>query len=294
MIRIAHLSDVHLPLAPGLPRPLSLLANKRLLGFASWHVRRKLVHRVELVEALMSDVAAATPDQIAITGDLINISLPDEFERALAWLRTVGPPDRVVVVPGNHDAQIAKDWQRSVGRWTSYLSDMGEDKVVFPTVRKRGNAAFIGLSSALPTRWFSANGQLGDTQIAELERQLHALKGLFRVVLVHHPPFPLPRHARKQLVDWAALRQTLGRAGAELILHGHMHCFAATPIGAGITAFGVPSASSARRGTGRAGWNLYEIAREGTGWRIDVHSRELASDGKRFQTRTVQRLRSRT
>jgi 3',5'-cyclic AMP phosphodiesterase CpdA len=293
MIRIAHLSDVHLPLAPGLPRPLSLLANKRLLGFVSWHANRKSVHRVELVEALMSDVAAAAPDQIAITGDLINISLPDEFERALAWLRTVGPPDRVVVVPGNHDAQIAQDWRKSAGRWTQYLSDMDGDNLVFPTVRMRGAAAFIGLSSALPTRWFSANGRLGDAQIAELERQLHALKGLFRVVLVHHPPFPLPRRTRKQLVDWAALRRTLERAGAELVLHGHTHCFAVTPIGADMTAFGVPSASSARRGPGRAGWNLYEIAREGTSWRIQVHSRELASDGKRFETRTVQRFRSR-
>jgi 3',5'-cyclic AMP phosphodiesterase CpdA len=293
MFRIAHLSDIHLPLAPGLPRPLNLLANKRLLGFLSWHLRRKSAHRPELIEALLADIHSKAPDQIVITGDLTNTALPDEFERALAWLRTVGSPDRVMVVPGNHDAQIAMHWPASLDLWAPYLIGADAGDVVFPTVREKAGMALIGLSSARPTSWLKADGSIGAVQIAALERRLRALggKGLFRVILLHHPPFPWAGQARKQLADWAALQGALGRAGAELILHGHMHQFAVTPIaaqGGDIVAFGVPSASAARGKTGAAGWNLYEVEPDGDGWRVEVCARELASDGQRFVTRSVQ------
>lgn len=292
MFRIAHLSDIHLPLAAGLPRPISLLANKRLLGFLSWHGKRKAVHRADLVEKLLADVAATAPDQIVITGDLINIALPDEFERALAWLRTVGPPDRVMVVPGNHDVQVAMHGPASLRRWAPYLNGGTEKDVVFPTVRERAQTAFLGLSSARPTSWLKADGRLGVGQIAALEQRLRALrhKGMFRVVLLHHPPFPLPGGACKQLTDWADLQRVLSNAGTELVLHGHMHRFAITPIATQsghVAAAGAPSASAVRRSVDGAGWNLYDIRRESGGWRVEVQARGLASDGERFETRSV-------
>ena len=49
---------------------------------------------------------AAEPDHIAVTGDLVNLALDDEVEAARGWLETVGPPDLVSVVPGNHDAYV--------------------------------------------------------------------------------------------------------------------------------------------------------------------------------------------
>ncbi len=254
MFTIAHLSDIHLPLAPSLPRPLSVLANKRLLGFLSWHAARKAIHRPEILGALLADLRSIAPDQIVVTGDLVNIALPDEFQRALSWLRGVGTPERVMVVPGNHDAQVATRWHDALGRWAGYLSGDGHTggHASFPAVRERADVALIGLSSAVPTAWFKASGRLGSSQIAALEKHLRALgrKGLFRIVLLHHPPCSTMVTARKGLLDHAEFRDAVSRAGAELVLHGHTHSFCMSRIETRTgyaPAFGSPSASALLR-----------------------------------------------
>ena len=92
MIVLAHLSDPHLPPLPG-PR-LADLAGKRALGYLNWIRNRRKFHRRDLLDALVSDLQAQQPDQIAITGDLVNLALEAEFAPALAWLQSVGAPDR--------------------------------------------------------------------------------------------------------------------------------------------------------------------------------------------------------
>ena len=61
-----------------------------------------------MLDALVEDLQAQRPDHIAVTGDLVNISLVAEFAPARAWLESVGTPDHVTVVPGNHDAYVAR------------------------------------------------------------------------------------------------------------------------------------------------------------------------------------------
>src|SRR5690242_7882516 len=104
MFTLAHLSDPHL--APFRRPRLGELAGKRALGFANWQLRRHACHRREIVDALTADVIAAAPDHIAVTGDLVNIALDDEFAPARAWLERLGPPDHVTFVPGNHDIYV--------------------------------------------------------------------------------------------------------------------------------------------------------------------------------------------
>lgn len=290
MLRIAHLSDLHLPLAPGLPRQISLLANKRALGFLSWHTKRKHIHKLEILQALLADVKTVAPDQIVITGDLTNISMAEEFTRALDWLRAAGGPESVMVVPGNHDAQVMMPWSQSLGLWEPYLAgDRKTSDTLFPVVRELGSIALIGLSSAVPSGLLRAQGLIGPAQLAALEDRLRGLgeKGAFRVVLLHHPPFPLPGQRRKELVDWAGLQSTFQRAGVELVLHGHIHGFnldrVETASGpAPVIAAPSASASASHAGKG-AGWNLCEIRRDGATWRLDVSRRSLVpGDGLRF------------
>src|ERR1700761_5341720 len=101
---LAHLSDPHLPPLPR-PRPLEL-AGKRALGYLNWTRNRHRYHRRDVVDVLISDLQAQVPDHIAVTGDLVNLALAAEFPPALAWLNSVGPPERVSLVPGNHDAYV--------------------------------------------------------------------------------------------------------------------------------------------------------------------------------------------
>src|SRR5215470_5993435 len=104
MFVLAHLSDPHLAPLPA-PRPMEL-AGKRLLGFVNWRLRRHACHRREVLDALVADVAAAAPDHVAVTGDLINLALEAEFGPARAWLARLGAADRVTMVPGNHDIYV--------------------------------------------------------------------------------------------------------------------------------------------------------------------------------------------
>ena len=87
MFKLAHLSDPHLG-----PLPAALVAellSKRLSGFLSWHLNRRRIHDMKSLQQLLDDIKAHRPDHIALTGDLINIALPGEYENALTWLTRI-------------------------------------------------------------------------------------------------------------------------------------------------------------------------------------------------------------
>jgi 3',5'-cyclic AMP phosphodiesterase CpdA len=268
MFVLAHLTDPHI--GP-LPRPrLRELASKRILGWLNWRRNRHRRHRVEILSALIADLAAQAPDHTAVTGDLVNIALPGEFAATGQWLQALGPPDRVSFVPGNHDAYVRSALPHWDKHWGAYMTgDRAADRGIgprFPYVRRRGPVALIGLSSAVPTPAFLATGLLGRDQLARLETALQRLgaEGLFRVVLLHHPPHRAPASRHKRLVDADAFRAVLARAGAELVLHGHDHVHALMWLdgpGGQIPAVGLPSASATPDGHHQpAAYNLYRIA----------------------------------
>ena len=116
---LAHLSDPHL--GP-LPRTgWRSLLNKRFSGFLSWTRNRVRIHRPEVLRLLTDDLKSQPHDHITVTGDLVNISLPAEFAAAAAWLKDLGPADKVTVIPGNHDAYVAMPWAEAAGLWADYM-----------------------------------------------------------------------------------------------------------------------------------------------------------------------------
>ncbi len=270
MFSLAHLSDLHT--TPLFLRDLPRLGNKRLLGWLSWNVRRRRTHRPEVLEALLADLSGVAPDAVAITGDLTNVALPHEFRAARRWLERIGPPERVFAVPGNHDAYVALSRAESWGHWAEYLAgDEDAPEADFPAVRVRGPLGLIGLSSAVPTELLRATGRLGAAQLERLEKALGELgaRGLFRVVLVHHPVVEGTVSERRRLLDDDALRAVLRRAGAELVLHGHAHrtCFGEIegPEGA-VPVVGARSATDVgRREERRAQYHLYTFAPDASG-----------------------------
>ena len=285
MFTLAHLSDPHLPMPQA--RAVDLLG-KRATGYFNWWRNRVQLHRPEALAGIVADIAAHKPDHIALTGDLVNISLPDEFARASGWLATLDTPDRVTVIPGNHDVYVATQWRESLGQWGAYIAGDGQppaaDFKVFPTLRRRGPVALVGLNSGVPKPPLLATGTLGDAQIAAAEKLLADLgrEGLCRVVMIHHPP--LTTESRfKRLTDAAAFQAMIRRVGCEIVLHGHNHrsevARIAGPQGA-IPVVGVTSASAAPESKyGRARYHLIAIERETAGWRISLDIRALKADG---------------
>jgi len=285
MFTLAHISDPHVGPLPQV-RARDLL-NKRFFGYLSWKRRRRDIHRPEILSDLQRDLAGIAPDHVAITGDLTNIALPEEFQQALRWLGRLGRPDRVTVIPGNHDAYVALPWERSIGQWSDYMAgDTAPGEVSrpmaaddFPAIRIRGDIALIGLTTARATPLFLATGEIGRDQLARLEGHLTALgrKGLCRIVLLHHPPCPDGLAWRKRLVDADDFRSVVSRCGAELVLHGHDHKFGSASIDAvdgRVAVFGVPSASAMADGKRpQSHYHLYGIDRSAKGWEIGVKVR---------------------
>lgn len=287
---LAHFSDPHLP---PLPKPrLRELAGKRVLGYLNWTRNRHKYYRREVLDALVRDLQAHAPDHVAVTGDLVNLALPAEFAPAQAWLQSVGAPEGVTAIPGNHDTYVRATKHRFVETFGDYLSGDEPAAHTFPFLRRRGPVALIGLSSAVPTAPFMATGRLGRAQIAALERILVSLstEQVFRVLLVHHP---LRSDSRpKRLTDSAPLIALLKLHGVELILHGHDHIHSTMwfdgPDGK-IPSIGVPAASALARGRHpAAAYNLYQIERDGNAWRCEQVSRGIDSD---LQIREISRTR---
>jgi 3',5'-cyclic AMP phosphodiesterase CpdA len=280
--KLAHLSDPHLPPAPVRLRDL---AGKRALGYLNWTRNRHKFHTSGVLDALVADMQAQRPDNIAITGDLVNLALEAEFAPARAWLESVGTSDRVTVVPGNHDAYVRATRHRFTEAWGSYL---GSDDApgAFPFLRRRGPLALIGVSSAVPTPPLMATGWLGAAQLEALERILTLLstEHVFRVLLIHHPL--RSESWAKRLTDSSDLLALLKQYGVELILHGHDHVHSTMwfdgPQGQ-IPAIGVPSASALAHGRyPAAAYNLFSIWREGDAWRCEQTVRGM-DDARRIQ-----------
>jgi 3',5'-cyclic AMP phosphodiesterase CpdA len=290
MFVLAHLSDPHLGPMP-VPR-LRELAGKRMLGFLNWRRARRAVHRPEVLDALVRDLAAMPVDHVAVTGDLVNIALAAEFAQAHRWLARLGPPERVTVVPGNHDAYVREAMTHPARHWGDYMRGDAATPIAapggpshFPFVRRRGPAALIGLSTAVPTGPLLATGRLGADQLMRLSDILDALgrEGLFRIVLIHHPPVSSRSNRFKRLTDAGPFCRVIARHGTELVLHGHAHVHSLVwldgPDGR-VPAIGVPSASAAPRPHGdAAAYNLYRIDGSPDGWRCEAVTRGLRDGG---------------
>jgi 3',5'-cyclic AMP phosphodiesterase CpdA len=277
---LAHLSDAHI--GP-LPRPHRReLLGKRITGYMNWRRGRSLTHSMDVLAAIVADIHAQKPDHIAMTGDILNIGLKAEFPFAAAWLETLGPPDKVSFVPGNHDAYTRGSMPHVASTFAKWTTSDATGESGFPYLRIRSGVALIGLSSGVPTAPFLASGRLGSKQRGRLDALLADLAGqdLPRVIMVHHPPNRGGGGAGRSLTDRREFEEIVSRRGAHLVVHGHNHRMTISYIernNARIPVVGVQSAS-ASGGTRmhRAGYNLFRIEPGNGGVKITARPRGLS------------------
>ncbi len=287
----AHISDLHLSDLSNVRA--TALFNKRFMGYLSWRSHRRHEHRKEVLDALMTDLHRIGPRHIVITGDLTHLGLPEEFGEAADWLSRLGPPSRVSVIPGNHEAYIRTRWAETLAGWLPYMcSDdpqLANREQVFPSLRIRGAVAFIGVTTASPSPPFMATGRLGGSQLRALDGLLTHLQssGLFRVLLIHHPPLQETSGWRKRLLDSSGLREILKSRSVDLVLHGHTHRRAIgwlnLPQGGATPVIGVPSGSAMGLKPGRgAGYNLYSVRRGVDRWALEISMRNYDPEAGEF------------
>ena len=270
IFRLAHLSDSHI--GP-LPKPrLRELLSKRLTGYVNWQ-RRGRIHNMDVLGEIVADIHAQAPDHIAMTGDILNIGLPAEFPLAENWLKTLGEAQHVSFVPGNHDAYVPSAVPFIAKTFAPWMAGDVARADTFPYLRRRGEMAFIGLASGVPTAPLLANGRLGAAQRARFAQMLAETRGLMRVVMIHHPPHNTGATLGRGLTDSRRFEKIIREQGAELIIHGHNHrhsiAYLEGPKGR-VPVVGVASASAVPGSERhRAAWHLYEIAKHGADWRIE-------------------------
>ncbi|MEM8552722.1 MAG: metallophosphoesterase [Pseudomonadota bacterium] len=257
--RIAHLSDIHLGPVPS--PAIGALISKRVFGYVNWKRNRAGALGSRILDAAVADIAAQGADHVCVSGDLTNISLDDEFENARRWLARLGAPDEVSVVPGNHDAYVPGAARRALAAWAPYAAgDSG--RAGFPYLRRRGEVAIIGISSAVATPPFSARGRVGTEQLKRLAAMLDRADDAHKVVMVHHPPLYAAAPFRRRLADANHLCDVLAEGAADIVLHGHNHApsldFLETVRGSAAIV-GVPSASSDGTKHPAGGYALIDI-----------------------------------
>jgi 3',5'-cyclic AMP phosphodiesterase CpdA len=283
MFRLAHLSDVHLGPLPDVT--YRELVSKRMVGYVNWHRNRRRVLTEGTLGTIVADMKASRPDHLAVTGDLVNLALDAEIELARIWLETLGAPGDVSVVPGNHDAYVPGAFDKTCRAWGPWMTGDGAspptDRKSFPYIRVREQVALIGVSTARATAPFMASGFFREDQSDRLARMLDQAgkQGLFRVVMLHHPPVrgAVPQH--KRLFGIGNFQTALHKHGAELVLHGHSHLPTLYWIGGRDGQVPVVGVAAGGQSPGDskppAQYNLIDIAGEAGAWAVRLTRRGL-------------------
>lgn len=274
MFRLAHISDIHLSPLPEVK--WSELANKRITGFLNWKLNRKHQIRRNTLDPLIRNLQEMAPDHIAVTGDLVNLALDDEFENARNFLERLGSQEAVSAICGNHDAYLPGSLAKAIQTWQPYLSSDPELETkagLFPYLRIRGDVALIGCNSGEATLPFFATGYFREEQADRLRKILQQTRDICRVVMIHHPPISGATKWHKRLIGTELFQQVISEEGAELILHGHTHLATRNTISGPaktVPVICVPAAGNGlgdHRPAGR--YNLFEIEKRADHWHID-------------------------
>ena len=291
MFKLAHISDVHLGPLPRLS--IRELASKRITGFVNWHRNRRKHLFGDTLDLLLGDIKAKQADHLTVTGDLVNLASGIEIQTAAAWLKTVGDPLNTSVVPGNHDAYVPGSYEKAMRAWYPYVkgdrapAEWPEDRHVFPYLRSRDQVALIGCSTAVATPPFAASGFFSARQARETVNMLRAAgdAGLFRVVMIHHPPIRGATSFYKRMIGIRRFAAVISTGGAELVLHGHTHLNTVHWLRGQADPVPVVGIASASQGAGglkpRAAYNLFTIAGRAGAWELKAerYSLNVRGDG---------------
>lgn len=118
------------------------------------------------------------PDLVLATGDLVDLSLPDDYATLRGMLSRLEMP--VYVIPGNHDD---RDAMRSTFGHLGYLPEIGP--FLHYTVEDYP-LRLIGLDTMMPGE---VSGGLCDTRLRWLAERLAEQPDRPTLIFMHHPPF---------------------------------------------------------------------------------------------------------
>jgi 3',5'-cyclic AMP phosphodiesterase CpdA len=231
MIRIAHLSDLHL-----LEDDLSArsLKERLRLSFLTFGRSIDAIDRRARVLRAFRRAWEANADHLVVTGDLTEDGLETQFEVLADVLRESDwPAERVTLVPGNHDAYADADaWSRAL---EGPLADWAATSEL-STVVEVGDVGIVPVSTAFNQAVTRSAGRIAPEHCARLESIVleDRWKGRALVFAQHHAPI------WRGAIHWVdgleradAIARILSRASGAHVLCGHVHRASDKPLVAG-------------------------------------------------------------
>ena len=278
MFRLAHISDIHLGPLPKVKR--RELFSKRITGFVNFRRTRSNEAHPEITSGLVDYLKTLHPDHTVITGDLINIGLPEEMANAKQWLQALGDPADNTVVLGNHDAYVRGARAKAMASWQSWLQGDNQTPVrseaEYPVLRRRGRISIIGCNSARASAPFLATGYFKTKQANQLRKILIEERAAKQccIVLIHHTPIEGGTSRYKRLLGADGFRKVIEEHGADLVLHGHTHLDTLSHIKSRDGQVPVVGVPAAYQWPGHlkppAGLNLFSITSSDGNWSITL------------------------
>jgi 3',5'-cyclic AMP phosphodiesterase CpdA len=223
---------------------------------------------VERGELIVREAEEIKPDLLVIAGDLVmRADYVEQWKAAREYLQRLPHPKLIVM--GNHDVpqlnQVAR-YLWPTARFRKYISPE------LNPVWECADVVVVGLNTA---RSFAIeSGKLSERQIDWMERTLSRYPAHYcKIVVMHHHVLRPPGdREKKRIVNADKTIAAMDRAGAELVLCGHIHTSflgntleVAANLRAGtiIAQSGTATSTRGRRWMrGKNSFNVIEIERE--------------------------------
>lgn len=233
-VRVLHFSDIHVQIDYR-SVPWRALGWRRAIAQIEMRLLRRADKFTDAARTVGRIVAAA--DRLGVehavcSGDLTGLGLPAEFEAARAALGPLATPERLTVIPGNHD-RYTREHQ---GAFECHFGDLCHSDLPehcrqgpYPFVRLVGaEAAVVAFSTARLAPFPGlVYGRVGEAQFDGLRAILAdpRLSGRAVLAVVHHAPRDadgLPDLVTHRLLDADRLLAALP-GPRHAVLFGHVH-----------------------------------------------------------------------
>jgi 3',5'-cyclic AMP phosphodiesterase CpdA len=159
------------------------------------------------------------PDAVILSGDITQRARSAQFAAARAFCDALGV-QKLLVLPGNHDIPLYNVAARLFAPYAGYEQCFGrnlEPELELPQV------LVVGVNTTRPQR--HTDGEISRAQIERVARRVQGMpREVLRVVVTHQPACVMrPEDEKDRLHGGPEAVQAWVRAGADLVLGGHIH-----------------------------------------------------------------------
>lgn len=234
--RIVHLSDAHM-LDPRPSRTRSGWSMR--VRFLSFGRPLDAVGRKRKLRGALRTARRIGAHHVVLSGDLTEIGTPGEFETMAEVLHDSGiPPERITLVPGNHDLYTSEDaW-----RWAleGPLSAFARTSAREPgRMLEIGGATLMPIDATFHQPVTRSAGLMAPAILDAIEKR--ASDSAFRrrplILVQHHPPFVRNTRAWHWIDGLIGARRTMAlleKFRHLFVLHGHLHAIVDRALTCGV------------------------------------------------------------